>query len=385
MLDNTACPKFRKLCSHCGKFYPDDMAVCVQDMHMLVTIDWDNSTTELDSWLEKSKSFGSKHCLRCHKHYRKIQESFCPEDGNVLERCIHDEPEGPILKDRFQLKSFIGNGNLSRVYYAIELDTGAPRVVKFLRADLASDEKTVSRYMKVAKAAIELQQPNIVRTYAAGKTESSTPYVVTQYIAGQSLKDELQKRNRLDPVSTLNIFIDLTRGLQYAHASNVVHSNLIPSNVYIIQKGERASAMIVDFGAAQRLFRTTDWSDGDSAGESETSNVYGDPQGICPEFCTGSRPSFQSDIYQVGCCLYESLNGRPPFLRNRPLATIMAHAKDEPDEFDAGVNEMLRTITLECLKKNPEERFQTATELRYVLEECRKELTRSPYIERSIS
>lgn len=353
---------------------------------MLITIDWDEQSDELENWLTRSKFFGSKHCLRCNRHYRKVMESFCPEDGSVLERCVHDEPEGPILDGRFQLKSYIGTGRLSRVFYAVEIETQAPRVVKFLKPSLAADEKTAARYYKVSKAAIELQHPNIVRTYAVGKTESGAPYVVTQYLAGQSLRDELLKRNKLDPASALNIFIDLARGLQYAHANHVMHTNLTPSNVYIIQKGERPSAMIVDFGVAQRLFRHTDWQSGDATDDSaETTNVYGDPLGICPEFITGSRPSFQSDIYQVGCCLYESLNGRPPFSRNRTMATIMAHAKDAPDDFDSSVNDMMKSLTLECLKKNPEERFQTATELRYVLEECRNNLPGSPFIQRSIS
>jgi len=363
------------------------MAVCVQDMQMLITIDWDEQSDLLENWLARSKFFGSKHCLRCNRHYRKVTESFCPEDGNVLERCVHDEPEGPILEKRFQLKSYVATGRLSRVCYAVDVETQAPRIVKFLKPGLSADEKTVARYLKASKAAIELQHPNIVRTYAAGKTESGAPYVVTQYLAGQSLRDELLKRNKLDPASALSIFIDLARGLQYAHANNVMHTNLTPSNVYIIQKGERPSAMIVDFGAAQRLFRHTDWKrvQVESESDADTENVYGDPLGICPEFITGSRPSFQSDIYQVGCCLYESLNGRPPFSRNRTMATIMAHARDQPDDFEPGVNDMMKSLTLECLKKNPEERFQTATELRYVLEECRKELTGSPFIERSIS
>jgi len=369
------------------------MAVCIHDLHMLVTLDWDHDADEVEGWLARSKFFGSKHCLRCNRHFRKMFESFCPDDGSVLEKCIQKETDGPILEGKYQLKSFIGNGRLSRVYYAIELETGAPRVVKFLRADLTTDQRTVSRYVKVSKTAMNLQHPNVVRTYAVGTTETGAPYVVTQYLAGQSLRDELMKRNRLDEVSTLNIFIDLARGLQYAHANNVMHTNLTPSNIYVIQKGERASAMLVDFGAAQRLFRGMDWGDKGAKAEDDdeddadagTSNVYGDPLGMCPEFCTGSRPSYQSDIYQVGCCLYEALNGRPPFLRNRVMATIMAHTKDPPDEFEPGICETLKTVTLECLKKSPEERFQSATELRYVLEECRKEISGSPYVERSIS
>ncbi len=370
---SNACPKFKKLCSHCGRYYPAELAVCVQDMHMLVTTEWDRGGDELETWLAQSRFYGQKHCLRCHKHYPKGLESTCPDDGSRLEKCIAVEEDGPILEDRYQLKGFIGNGRMSRVYYALEVATGAPRVVKFLRPDLTSDERTVIRYLKVAKAASELQHPNVVRTYSANVTDNGAPYVVTQYLNGQSIRDELQKRNRFDPLTALTIFIDLARGLQYAHANKVIHTNLTPSNVYVIQKEERSSAMIVDFGAAERLFRGMDWANGENS-EAETANVYGDPLGICPEFCSGSRPSFRSDIYQFGCCLYESLNGRPPFVRDRTLATIMAHVNSQPDEFEPDICETLKTVTLECLQKNPDERFQSATELRFVLEECRKEL-----------
>lgn len=374
MPQNIACPKFKKLCSHCGRYYPADLAVCVHDMHMLVTTEWDEGSDDLELWLYHSRFFGQKHCLRCHTHYKKGNEKTCPSDGNKLERCIPDEADGPILEDRYQLKSFIGNGRMSRVYYALEVETGAPRVVKFLRSDLTSDDRTVIRYLKVAKSAIELQQPNIVRTYSADVTDNGAPYVVTQYITGSSIRDELSKRNRFDPLTALHIFIDVARGLQYAHASKVIHTNLTPSNVYVLQKDERASGMIVDFGAAERLFRGMEWAGGVNNEHAETTNVYGDPMGICPEFCTGSRASVRSDIYQLGCCLYEALNGRPPFARDKTLATIMAHVKDKPDEFEPDIIDTLKSVILECLQKNPEERFQTATELRFVLEECRKEL-----------
>ncbi len=379
MQELIACPKFKKLCSHCGRYFPADLAVCVHDMHMLVTTEWDRGGDELELWLSHSRFYGQKHCLRCHQHFKKgTTETTCPNDGSKLERCIPVEVDGPILEDRFQLKSFIGNGRMSRVYYALEVGTGAPRVVKFLRPDLTSDERTVIRYLKVAKAASELQHPNVVRTYSAEVTDNGAPYVVTQYLTGSSIRDELQKRNRFDPITALNIFIDLARGLQYAHAHKVIHTNLTPSNVYVLQKDERASGMIVDFGAAERLFRGMEWATGPDKSKAETTNVYGDPLGICPEFCTGSRANTRSDIYQLGCCLYEALNGRPPFLRDRTLATIMAHTKDKPDEFEPDINDTLKTVILECLQKNPDERFQSATELRFVLEECRKELLKTP-------
>ncbi len=339
---------------------------------MLITMDWNYDSDELEAWLARSRFYGSKHCLRCSKHFKRTLDPYCPDDGGQLERCIPVETDGPSLEGKYQLKSYIGHGKLSRVYYAMEIGSLTPRVVKFLRTDLAEDEKTVKRYLEVARAAMTLQHPNIVKTYSADVAERSTPYVVTQYLAGLSLREELLKRNKIDTLSALNIFIELVRGLQYAHAHDVIHTNLTPSNVYVIQKGMSDSAMIVDFGAAERLFRDVQWQGEQTA--AETTNVYGDPLGICPEFCVGKRPTFLSDIYQVGCCLYEALNGRPPFLRNNALATMMAHAKEEPDEFEPTVNETLKAITLACLNKRPEDRIQSATELRCVLEKSRKEL-----------
>ncbi len=374
--ESTACPKFRKLCPNCGKYYPDDMAVCIHDRNMLITMDWNYDSDGLEAWLARSRFYGSKHCLRCSKHFKRTLEPYCPDDGGQLERCMQVETEGPILEGKYRLKSYIGKGKLSQVYYAMEVASATPRIVKFLRPDLAQDEKTVKRYLEVARSAMALQHPNIIKTYSANIADGSTPYVVTQYLAGQSLRDELLKRSQLDTLSALNIFIELLRGLQYAHAHSVIHMNLTPSNIYIVQKGETDSAMIVDFGAAERLFRDVQWHGEQAA--AETTNVYGDPLGICPEFCTGKRPTFLSDIYQVGCCLYEALNGRPPFLRKNALATMMAHAKEEPDQFEPTVHEALKMITLACLKKRPEERFQSVTELRCVLEQSRSEFASLP-------
>ncbi len=374
MYADDICPKFNKLCPACAKTYPAEMAVCLKDCNMLVTLNWEYDQDELESWLMRSRFFATSHCLRCHRHFSGTMLPTCPEDGGPIERCIDAEIDGPILEGRYQLKSFVGKGRLARVYCTYDLETGGPKTAKFLRPDLCEDEQTSQRYLNLGAQAMLLEHPNIARTYAAGLTANNTPYVVTQYLSGHSLAEELVKRGRIDALTAVKVFVDLLKGLEYAHGSGFMHTNITPSNIFIIQNNDQYSGVLVDFGAAERIFRALDWDESQMKGT--RSDVYGNPNALCPEFSAGKKPTPASDIYQLGCCLYEALNGRPPFSRLGTMSTVMAHVKNQPDDFEvrAGLSETLKLVVLECLKKDPNDRFQSAGEMKAVLEEVLQEL-----------
>ena len=162
-----------------------------------------------------------------------------------------------------------------------------------------------------------------------------------------------------------SIFIDILSALSYAHEHGSTHGAIDTNNLRVAGgAGSRGIGLISNFGLAERLFRDLEW-DGPST-ETRTSGLYGDPDGICPEFCHAQRQSPLSDQYQIGCALYQTLCGRPPFERPATTQVLLAHMKDEPDDIRAKNSEIpaeLIGVVLRCLRKDPAERYPSAKAL----------------------
>jgi serine/threonine-protein kinase len=128
--------------------------------------------------------------------------------------------------------------------------------------------------------------------------------------------------------------------------------------------------MLVDFGIAERMFQDMEWDKPST--DTHTSSVYGSTSGFSPEFCGGTRASARSDIYQLGCCLYQALVGKPVFEADNVMSVIVKHLYEAPENLgdNSPLPERLRKTVLKCLEKKPEDRFQTATELQNELEAC---------------
>jgi len=299
-------------------------------------------------------------------------------------------PESPALDseiscvdDRFDIIRKLGSGGMGAVYLVHDRILKKPFALKMLREDLhrAGDVTLDKRFEMEARAALEMTHVNVVGAYCQGRHQTGAPYLVMDYIEGESLADILLRDKRLEAHSALNIFIQVCQALSHAHTKSLIHRDIKPANI-LLQKLTSAGAVVklVDFGIAKSipLFNQ------ETLGLTSTGLVVGSPAYMSPEQCLGEDLAEQSDIYSLGCVMYETLTGKPPFYAKNSIRTIMDHVKSEPEPFASTIHideqlidndidlkvyrQAIESVVFKCLEKDSERRYQSADELRIELE-----------------
>jgi serine/threonine-protein kinase len=318
-------------------------------------------------WLERAKraAFG-KACTICKCVYLNAGGlEQCRADGSALIKPVLDMDDAPVFDEQYQAISFYESDEVLDVYLAQDLDTNQIVFVKVMNSRMRGDERTANHFLEIGRRALGLKHPNIVAVRLVEMFyPHNAPYMVTDYVIARSIKQEMEFRKRFDAKSATGIIIDVLNALQYAHEKDIVHAALSKSNIFVTgSDGHSCIGLLDNFGVAERLFRELDWNKPST--ETRTANIYGSPDGMCPEFCLGQRPSKLSDIYQIGCVMYEMLTGRPPFINDSVTMTLIAHMEQEPESLQdyCEASEDLQNIVLRCLKKDPAERFSSAKEL----------------------
>ncbi|MGI8801777.1 MAG: protein kinase domain-containing protein [Solirubrobacteraceae bacterium] len=228
-------------------------------------------------------------------------------------------PTGTLLSGRYRLDEQIGIGGMARVYRAF--DTLLERVVaiKVLNREVASDSDPLERFRREARAVARLSHPHIVTVIDAGE-DDGTPYIVFEYVEGETLKQRIRRLGRLEIPEAVAYAIELARALGCAHDAEIVHRDVKPQNVLIDPDGR---ALITDFGIARTLTEEGLTADG---------RVLGTTDYVSPEQALGQGVTGQSDIYALGVVLFEMLTGDVPFKAENQVAVAMKHVRDElPD------------------------------------------------------
>ncbi|MCA9804633.1 MAG: serine/threonine protein kinase [Cyanobacteria bacterium HKST-UBA02] len=352
----TAISRQRK-CPACNRVYQAPLVVCPKDRTMLLSRM--EPASDFDCWLEDAGMFTWRICEQCKRCFDEEKYGVCPEDGTWLTPYPVTVREGPLLEERFRLLGFLGKNHLFAVYLARDIETSTPVVVKIMARAHYQDERTLTRILKIARQSLSLRHPAIVTRHSVNLSGVGHLYFVEEYLECRSLEHELRHKRYLEIPSFLSMFKEVARGLEHAHANQAFHGALTCANLYLL--GDKMK--IGNFGVAERLFRNLEWNEPSS--ETRTANVYGEVESMCPEFARGQRPDALTDIYQLGCTMYQTLTGQLPFTRSTAIATIMAHMEDSPDPMRCPqvVPETLEEIVLSCLEKDREKRCQTASEL----------------------
>lgn len=275
-----------------------------------------------------------------------------------------DEQEPRTLGGRYELGRLVGRGGMADVHLARDLRLGRQVAVKVLRTDLARDASFLSRFRREALAAAGLSHPSIVAVYdsgeeivhEAGGAELHVPYIVMEYIDGRTLREVLNAEGALDPSEAARITAAVLSALTYAHERGLVHRDIKPANVMVTEAG---SVKVMDFGIARALADT-------AATMTQTQAVMGTARYLSPEQAQGLEVDGRSDVYSVGCLLYELLAGRTPF-QGDPVSLVYQHLGESPTAPSThrdGLTEALDAVTLHALEKKPEERYQNAEDFR---------------------
>jgi serine/threonine protein kinase len=271
---------------------------------------------------------------------------------------------GVVIAGRYEIISFLGEGGMSSVFKAKDLVINRIIALKILLAMRSADERSIVRFQKEAMAAGRLNHPNIVQLHDVGTHADGTPYLVMDYVAGDTLAHRLHQTGSLPPVEALKLFIQICDALQHAHLNGVIHRDIKPSNLLITTAPDGSEMIkILDFGIAKIWDETIT-----SQQATRTGEVFGSPLYMSPEQAVGNQIDARSDIYSTGCSLFESLCGVPPHMGESTLHTIMKHQSDKaPSLREASLGgsfpSELETIVAKTLMKDPKDRFQSMSEL----------------------
>jgi len=260
-------------------------------------------------------------------------------------------PSPTLLGERYRLIERVGVGGMGTVWDAEDELLQRRVAVKILSDGLAGNEEALGRFEREAKAAARLSGPRIAAVYDFGRDGADTPYIVMELVEGETLAARLQREGPLPAPEAARIAADVADALEEAHREGIVHRDVKPGNIMLTREGE---VRVMDFGIAAAA-----WAESNTT----TGTVFGTAAYLSPEQAAGERASPASDVYALGAVLYEMLAGTPPFVRETPVATAIAHVHDEPDAIEHVASDVPPSLAAACsaaLQKDPAARPQSA-------------------------
>ena len=280
--------------------------------------------------------------------------------------------KGQKINDRYQIIKTIGEGGMANVYLAYDTILERNVAVKVLRGDLATDEKFVRRFQREALSASSLSHPNIVEVYDVGE-DNGIYYIVMEYIEGKHLKQLLKKRGKLTLNEVIDIMLQITDGMACAHDSYIIHRDIKPQNIMILENG---IVKITDFGIAMAL---------NSTQLTQTNSVMGSVHYLPPEQASGKGSTIQSDIYSMGILMYELLSGTLPYKGDNAVEIALKHLKEPLPSIRKEVPDIpqaVENVILKATAKNPKNRYSDARAMYEDLKTCTSEAraNEKPYV-----
>ncbi len=268
-----------------------------------------------------------------------------------------------VLGGRYRVERELGRGGMAKVYLGTDTVLGRPVAIKLLAPQFADDLSFVQRFRREAQAAARLSNPNVVAVFDTG-ADDGVHFIVMEYVEGRTLADYLAGGGRIMPDRAIEIGASVAAALSAAHAQGVIHRDIKPGNIMLTPAGQ---VKVADFGIA-RMTTTADTV-------AQTAAVLGTASYLSPEQAQGQPVDGRSDIYSLGCVLYEMVTGRPPFTGDSPVAVASKQVLEPPtppSRLNPDVSADLEAVIMRALAKNPANRYQSAEELRQDLDRVRR-------------
>ncbi|MBP7862356.1 protein kinase [bacterium] len=292
-----------------------------------------------------------------------------PKNEVWLERQIPDK-----IAERYQIKGTVGSGGMGVVLLGYDPNLGIDVAIKMLHKE--ASEKEVARLQREAMLAGRLNHVHIGKVYDFGQTEDESPYMVMEYFKGQTLADLIRYKGHLTYSEAQPIFVQLCEALLHAHHQGIVHRDLKPSNIFLARPVQGihgpVNVKLLDFGVAK--------VESNSGEITSAGSIVGSPAYMSPELAEGIDADYRSDIYSLGCLLFETLTGRPPFQGKTVLETVSMHRNSAPPlvseilDSNCDVPKAMDDIIDKCLQKAPANRPQQVAEILAVLEPAEQTL-----------
>lgn len=319
-----------------------------------------------------------------------------------------------LSMDRFNILSEVGVGGMGKVFQAVEHNSNKVLALKVMHNHLKNDPTNRMRFEREARVAIDLHHKNIVEVTAFGFTENNEPFIVMEFLEGVSLQDVLKQKLRLNLPEFFEAFDGVCDGLSHAHESNVVHRDIKPSNIMLVA-GDFKQSKIVDFGIAKVCKQTGEVCPETAsaiksmvqpshapAGEQNSTSIeetikilmsqegssvlqdltqpgeiFGSPLYLSPEQCIGEEADCRSEVYTLGCVMFESLTGSPCLKGSNAMETLLLRVQNDAPSINEVYEGLefpveLERVVAKALRRNPDERYQSVQELGTALREARE-------------
>ncbi|MHA6532489.1 Stk1 family PASTA domain-containing Ser/Thr kinase [Paenibacillus sp. BAC0078] len=267
---------------------------------------------------------------------------------------------GHELGGRYQVIERIGGGGMALVYRAHDILLNRNVAIKVLRNQFVHDEEFIRRFRREAQSAASLSHPNVVSIYDVGQ-EDEIHYIVMEYVEGKNLNEIIKERAPLQVDESIRIASQICDALDHAHQNQIIHRDIKPHNILI---GRNGRVKVTDFGIARAVTSTT---------ITQTGSVVGSVHYFSPEHAKGVTTGEKSDLYSLGIVLYQMLTGVLPFLGESPISVALKHLQEEFEEprlLNPLIPQSVENVILRSMRKNPDERYQSAKEMLHDLETC---------------
>jgi len=294
----------------------------------------------------------SNYCKKCATPLPSSEE-IPVSPTKTLEVPMKELEIGGTFSRKYKILDEIGKGGMGVVYKALDSEIKEDVAIKILKPEIAQDKSIIERFRNELKIARKISHKNVCRMYDLNK-EEGTYYITMEYVPGEDLKDVIRRDETISTDKAISITKQVCEGLVEAHRIGVVHRDLKPQNIMIDAEGE---AKVMDFGIARSV---------EAPGVTATGMIIGTPDYISPEQAEGEETDQRSDIYALGVILYEMVTGRVPFKGDTALSVALKHKTKiplDPRKLNPRLSEDLSRLTLVCMEKDKERRYQTAEAL----------------------
>lgn len=300
-----------------------------------------------------------------HKIKSQLPENSAqPQSIQAAPQTAQEFAKGEVIDERFKIIKLLGRGGMGSVYEIEHLHLHARYAMKILSKGHTNDASW-RRFEIEARATNKLDHPNLIKVHDFGLLPDGQPFFIMDLVEGETLGDVLKRRGRLSVEQAVKLFIQVGFALSYAHSNGIVHRDIKPSNIILTKgstdKTEDSLVKLVDFGIAKLTGQ-----DGFSQQTlTRTGEIFGSPLYMSPEQCMGVAVDHRSDIYSLGCVLFEALTGAPPLVGDSALATMMKHQSEAPPtlkEASMGIEypKRIEQVVARLLEKDSSSRYQSA-------------------------
>lgn len=293
-------------------------------------------------------------------------ESAQADNVEIVEAPSKSFPEpAPDLGARYDVLDFVGSGGMGTVWKVYDKELKETFAIKVLKPELLSDETSVKRFEKEANLAIDLTHANIAAIFGPGQDTSGRPFIIMRYVEGESLAELLYMEGPMEEERALDIFWQIYAALKHSHMKGIVHRDIKPSNIIITRTDSGADLVqLVDFGISKSIHEEVS----KTQALTKAVDVFGSPRYMSPEQFLGQEVGPETDMYSLGCVLYEMLTGAPPFTDDNPVQLVLKHLQTAP-KFET-IPARYHLLLFYLLQKDPKQRSRSTSDLEGITSEA---------------